>query len=255
MAANDLSPAVPGISISVVSDDERDPPDDKQELETKDPPPSIENSDNDLKLDNNYNEELGEVESDSGSKDAASELSTKLNDIEIDENDDSSYKAADIVGDRVLIERDGKFELVDIAEVKAEYFMMKGIDENLLNQEEKDQMPTTGERKDGQNNEKEALDRKGDTSLRPKTSPVRGSPKKTVTNNRIVSASNTRKHNDEYSYIRSKYAMTEDQLEMKKKREEVIARRKREEEQRLKEEMERKREEAESAFQVYSIAQ
>ena len=255
MAANELFATVPGISISAASDEENDSSDEnKHEFEKENQIRSNDQLTNDSANNNNCNGECDEVDNGNGSKDDTSELSAKMNDIEIDDNEESSFKAADIVGDRVLVERDGKFELVDIAEVKAEYFEMKGIDEKLLNHQENDQWSVSSEDVNKRKSENEKKSVKNETSIRPKTSPTRGNLSKPLRNNRVSSASVTRRNNDEYSYIKSKYGMTEHQLEMKKKREEAIAKRKKEEEQRLREEMQRKRDDAERAFQVYGIS-
>jgi len=252
MAANELLATVPGISISAASDEENESSEENnQEFEKENKIHSNDQLNNNLPDNNNYNGEHDEVDDGNGSKDDTSELSAKMKDIGIDDNEESSFKAADIVGDRVLVERDGKFELVDIAEVKAEYFEMKGIDEKLLNHQENDQQSVSSEginKKKSENRKKSA---KNEISVRPKTSPTRGNLSKPEKNNRVSSASITRRNNDEYSYIKSKYGMTEHQLEMKKKREEAIAKRKKEEEQRLKEEMQRKRDDAERAFQAW----
>ena len=255
MAANELTPEVPGISISRASDEENDSigidnPKDYQNGSNKHDN-DLKNDPNDLGMDDNGSRESNdELENDSDSKDV-SQLAEKLDDIGLDGNDEKLINSADVIGDRVLVERDGKFELVDIAEVKAEYFLMKGIDEKLLDQEVTDEKPAAGEsiikEKKNKKGSKESTKKQ---SPRPKTSPMRGNPTRTMNNNRVASATVTKRHNDEYSYIKSKYAMTEHQLEMKRKREEAIGKRKKEEEQRMREEMERKREEAESAFQV-----
>ncbi len=42
----------------------------------------------------------------------------------------TTQKPYEVVGDRVLIERDGKFELVDVNDVKADYFQMMGFGES-----------------------------------------------------------------------------------------------------------------------------
>lgn len=154
-------------------------------------------------------------------------------------------QAYEIVGDRVLVEKDGKFELVDANEIKAEYFEMLGIkaEENGgdLSKEKADSSPKEQE---------EALSTK--PQQRPNTTPAGGNRKKTTQqrSTRAQSSWGERCRNNEYSNIRSPYGLSEKQLEMKKRREEAIARRRKEEEERNHEEERRKREEAESAFQV-----
>lgn len=240
MATKDLSPIVPGISISGASDEESDPEQLESKSQEKD---ALQDSDS------NDNPELNGSNEECESK-KLSELAEKMDDVNIKENEDSLYSSADIVGDRVLVEKDGKFELVDIAEVKAEYFLMKGIDPNFHASKEKDEKPAEEQNMKNEEKKRSNEESKGAHSPRPKTSPIRGNSNRIVSNNRVASAIVTRKHNDEYSYLKSKYGMTEHQLEMKKRREEAIAKRKKEEEEREMEEMERKREEAEKAFQV-----
>ena len=172
-------------------------------------------------------------------------------------SDDKVAKSptVEMVGDRVLIERDGKFELVDASEIKAEYFEMLGLDKGLEGESsgkdsEKDSEILDDIKPPTFSNEQESSKRSGTTKERPKTSALERttSPKK-KSPNRSQSAKTTRR-SDEYSYIKSRYAMTEQQLEIKKKREEAINRRRKEEEARELEEQRRKREDAESAFQV-----
>lgn len=172
--------------------------------------------------------------------------------------------AIEMVGDRVLIERDGKFELVDASEIKAEYFEMLG----LSPEQKESSVNDVGKASDlSEDKPSAALPKKQEISgekhstnrARPKTtglerisarnptSPRRKSP------NRTQSAKPLRR-SDEYSYIKSRYAMTEQQLEMKRKREEAIARRRKEEEARELEEQRRKRDDAESAFQAWLFA-
>ncbi len=90
----------------------------------------------------------------------------------------------------------------------------------------------------------------GRKSPRPKTSPVKTFDVKKKPENRVASAYVKNRERDEYAHIKSRYAMTEQQLEMKKRREEAIAKRKREEEERKQEEARQKQEDAERAFQV-----
>lgn len=148
----------------------------------------------------------------------------------------------EIVGDRVLVERDGKFELVDANEIKAEYFEMLGIksEGNVEGSEGKDKIDISSTEEP--------------IKARPKTTPGRGN-RSTVhqRSKRAQSSWGERYKNSEYSKIRSPYGLSEKQLEIKRKREEAIARRKKEEEERSREEEKRKREDAERAFQVCSI--
>lgn len=152
-------------------------------------------------------------------------------------------KSFDTVSDRVLIEKDGKFELVDANEIKAEYFEMLGI-------------KPAGQR--GNNESNRNLDHRDSSNdvrsvkNRPKTTPSRGKRNKEIesknASGRIQSSGGYR--NPEYSNIKSPYALSEKQLEIKRKREEAIARRKKEEADRQQEEERKKRENAEKAFQV-----
>lgn len=239
MAANELSP--PGVSIHGPTDEENDSNENRENA----------NEDRDQSVNRHDEDELSDHPGAVESERIVSELAENLDDAEIDKNENNSFSSADVVGDRVLVEKDGKFELVDIAEVKAEYFAMKGIDKRFANQvdDEKpaeDQKVKLEQKKDKKANQEGKKAR----SPRPKTSPMRGNSSKMAKDGRIASATVARKHNEEYSYIKSKYGMTEHQLEMKKKREEAIARRKKEEEERIAQDLERRREEAEQAFQV-----
>ena len=150
----------------------------------------------------------------------------------------------EIVGDRVLVEKDGKFELVDANEIKAEYFEMLGIKP----EESGGDVKTT--------KEPTATSSEVKVRERPKTTPARGNrygeappPQRFK---RVQSSWGGRRRNDEFGNIRSAYGLTDKQLEIKRKREEAIARRKKEEEEMAREEERRKREDAERAFQVSS---
>ena len=154
----------------------------------------------------------------------------------------------EVVGDRVLIERDGKFELVDVNEIKAEYFEMLGISP--------DKSEPTSEPSDNTSVEVNECDKdkSPERKTRPKTTSLhellrRNEIKATPAKNRSKSAK-TRSRKDEFAHLKSPYGMTEQQIEIKRKREEAIARRKKEEEERRREEARRKREDAERAFQV-----
>lgn len=176
------------------------------------------------------------------------------NGVTLDDSDGKSQSGKaptlEMVGDRVLIERDGKFELVDASEIKAEYFEMLGLEKG---QEEVDSSVRKSENNSEISDDKSFSD-ETNTVQRPKTSGFdRTSPtsskKKSPVSSRSHSAKPLRR-NEEFSYIKSRYAMTEQQLQIKKKREEAIARRKKEEEERALEEHKRKREDAERAFEV-----
>jgi hypothetical protein len=162
------------------------------------------------------------------------------------QNGENSSQNYEIVGDRVLVEKDGKFELVDANEIKAEYFEMLGI-------------KPEGSVEGSQSSQNGDIKEKSDSSepivrQRPKTTPAFGSRGKDGKNTtqaprkRVQSSWGYR--NSEYSKIKSPYGLTERQLEIKRKREEAIVRRKKEEADRQKEEEKRKREDAEQAFQV-----
>lgn len=163
----------------------------------------------------------------------------------------------EVIGDRVLIERDGKFELVDVAEIKAEYYDMLGLStetnghsENTVSEEKPNELL--------EDNVEYRKDEKPETKPRPKTTSLhdfhrRKEQKRTnrdVNRARTQSAKAVRKQNDEYSYIKSVYAMTEQQLEIRRKCREAKLRRQKEGQEREREEQQRKREEADRAFQV-----
>lgn len=194
----------------------------------------------------------------------SSESAGKVNDeanesLQSNNNEDSppsKSPAMEMIGDRVLIERDGKFELVDVSEIKAEYYDMLGIvpennDENILSEE-------TGS-ETSEKNAKEIEDEKSEQERpRPKTTSVqelqrRNEKKRTsrgVDRTRSQSAKAIRQRNDDYAHIRSEYAMTEQQLEIRRKCKEAKLRRQKEEQEREREEQQRKREDADRAFQV-----
>ena len=161
------------------------------------------------------------------------------------EDGEKSPQNYEIVGDRVLVEKDGKFELVDANEIKAEYFEMLGIkvDESAKGNENSQNNDVKTE------NPPEPIVRE-----RPKTTPAFGS--RGANGNRATHVPKKRvqsswgHRNSEYSKIKSPYGLSEKQLEIKRKREEAIARRKKEEADRQQEEENRKREDAEQAFQV-----
>lgn len=160
--------------------------------------------------------------------------------VDSPENGGQNYE---IVGDRVLVEKDGKFELVDANEIKAEYFEMLGISPEVSSSSSSE---VTAEK---------SKDSEGPVVReRPKTTPAFGSRGKDdssaphVRKKRVQSSWGYR--NSEYAKIKSPYGLSEKQLEMKRKREEAIARRKKEEGERQREEENRKREDAERAFQV-----
>ena len=163
--------------------------------------------------------------------------------------------AMEMIGDRVLIERDGKFELVDVSEIKAEYYDMLGIAPE--NNGENDASEGTGS-ETSENNTKEIEEEKPETRPRPKTTSVhelhrRNEKKRTargVDRTRSQSAKAVRQRNDEYAHIKSDYAMTEQQLEIRRKCKEAKLRRQKEEQEREREEQQRKREDADRAFQV-----
>lgn len=161
------------------------------------------------------------------------------------ENNEQEYE---IVGDRVLVEKDGKFELVDANEIKAEYFEMLGI------KAEGNEGDLSKEKTESPHKEEETSSLK--SQQRPSTTPAGGNRKTTARqrSTRAQSSWGERHRNNEYSNIRSPYGLSEKQLEIKKRREEAIARRRKEEEERMQEEEKRKREEAERAFQVIERA-
>lgn len=171
------------------------------------------------------------------------------------ESSPTKSPAMEMIGDRVLIERDGKFELVDVSEIKAEYYDMLGIapendGDNAASEE-------TGS-ETSENSVKEIAEDKPEKRPRPKTTSVhelhrRNEKKRTakgVDRTRSQSAKALRQRSDEYAHIRSDYAMTEQQLEIRRKCREAKLRRQKEEQEREREEQQRKREDADRAFQV-----
>lgn len=163
--------------------------------------------------------------------------------------------AMEMIGDRVLIERDGKFELVDVSEIKAEYYEMLGI--ATENNGENPASEETGS-ETSENSVKEIAEDKPEKRPRPKTTSVhelhrRNEKKRTakgVDRTRSQSAKALRQRSDEYAHIKSDYAMTEQQLEIRRKCKEAKLRRQKEEQEREREEQQRKREDADRAFQV-----
>lgn len=172
-------------------------------------------------------------------------------------NEDSPGKspAMEMIGDRVLIERDGKFELVDVSEIKAEYFDMLGISPEKTSHDTESEGTAS---ETTENNARDIEESKPEPKPRPKTTSVhelhrQNEKKRTareINRTRSQSAKAVQRRNDEYSYIRSEYAMTEQQLEIRRKCKEAKLRRQKEEQEREREEKERKREDAERAFQV-----
>ena len=195
-----------------------------------------------------------------------SESVGKVNDepdesAQISNKEDSSVSSPaksptmEMIGDRVLIERDGKFELVDVSEIKAEYYELLGItpEANGVNNGSEGKSSEATE-----NDGEEIPEEKPASRPRPKTTSVqeqhRRNEKKrntrSVDRTRSQSAKAIRQRNDDYAHIRSEYAMTEQQLEIRRKCREAKLRRQKEEEEREREEQQRKKEDAERAFQV-----
>ena len=235
---------VPGISVHGASDEENDAENDAGISQTN------QNDDKEHLSDLSSGSEDGEDRVKSNNSGLENEKNDEnvekdLENMKLDDGAEKPKVPYEVVGDRILIERDGKFELIDASEVKAEYFQMMGVTPEATPEEKPD-----ADQKITDNGDKNELDVAEKKSPRPKTSPIRTSPKRTAQNYRATSAHVRPKQNDEYAHIKSRYAMTEHQLEMKRRREELVAKRKREEEEREMEEMERKRSEAESAFQV-----
>ena len=179
--------------------------------------------------------------------DSGVSLNDEKSSSEAEEPGDKPLQNYEIVGDRVLVEKDGKFELVDANEIKAEYFEMLGIKPE--GSVESNESSKTSE-VEGKSENTEVLK----VRERPKTTPSIGSRgKDSKINNqpprkRVQSSWGYR--SNEYSNIKSPYGLSERQLEIKRKREEAVARRKKEEADRQREEEKRKREDAEQAFQV-----
>ena len=178
--------------------------------------------------------------------DSGVSLNDEKSSDERDESGDKAVQNYEIVGDRVLVEKDGKFELVDANEIKAEYFEMLGIKpEGSVEGSESSKNSEVQEKAESP----EFIVRQ-----RPKTTPAlgsRGKERKSAgqpPRKRVQSSWGCR--SSEYSNIKSPYGLSEKQLEIKRKREEAIARRKKEEADRQREEENRKREDAEQAFQV-----
>ena len=189
--------------------------------------------------------------------DESGELQSK--DGEDSQESPEKSPAMEMIGDRVLIERDGKFELVDVSEIKAEYYDMLGISPDTQNNDAENTTESEGTASETtENNAKDIEDEKPEQRRRPKTTSVhelqrRNEKKKTARvadRTRSQSAKAARQRNDEYSHIRSEYAMTEQQLEIRRKCKEAKLRRQKEEQEREREEQQRKREDADRAFQV-----
>ncbi len=178
--------------------------------------------------------------------DSGVSLSEEKSSIEPEETGEKSGQNYEIVGDRVLVEKDGKFELVDANEIKAEYFEMLGIKpEGSVEGSESSQNSDVKEKSQSP----EPVVRQ-----RPKTTPAFGSRGKDGKNTTPVARKRVQSswgyRNSEYANMKSPYGLSEKQLEIKRKREEAVARRKKEEADRQREEENRKREDAERAFQV-----
>lgn len=213
---------------------------------------SLENGVNSHEIDTKEDEELskdldeGITLTDDESRGSKSEENGK----ETDAQNDEKPANLEMVGDRVLIERDGKFELVDVSEIKAEYFEMLGItapETSAKDSESTDQSSETPseEKTSAQSHEeKPRFQRAKTTSTESRRRNARNNERRTT------SANYSRQQGEDYSYIKSMYRMTDEQLQIKQRREEAIAKRKKEEKERENEEMRRKREDAESAFQV-----
>ena len=118
--------------------------------------------------------------------------------------------------DSVLIEKDGKFELVSPNDLKADYYDLLGL------QEEKPRQKPSSAKVASKSIKAEVPNRQSHSSL--STSP--------------------------YAHIQSSYAMSEQQKEMKKRRAALIRLRKEEEKERRREEEEQKKITAEKCFQV-----
>ena len=108
-----------------------------------------------------------------------------------------------------------------------------------------------------ENSVKDIVEDKPEKRPRPKTTSVhelrRNEKKRTakgVDRTRSQSAKALRRRSDEYAHIRSDYAMTEQQLEIRRKCKEAKLRRQKEEQEREREEQQRKREDADRAFNV-----
>ena len=194
--------------------------------------------------------------SESAGKDSDEQNDSLQSNNKEDSSESSPTKspAMEKIGDRVLIERDGKFELVDVSEIKAEYYDMLGIEpenngENASSEEEGSET--------SENSVKDIVEDKPEKRPRPKTTSVhelrRNEKKRTakgVDRTRSQSAKALRRRSDEYAHIRSDYAMTEQQLEIRRKCKEAKLRRQKEEQEREREEQQRKREDADRAFNV-----
>lgn len=179
------------------------------------------------------------------------EEETKSKEEELDEKPAN----LEMIGDRVLIERDGKFELVDVSEIKAEYFEMLGLSPGEKKNETKGETNGVANGEEKRKNASKTPEEKPPVKTRPKTTNIgdyrrRNNHRSSRSPERRSTSAKLSSRNDDYSHIKSVYGMTEEQLKIKRRREEAIAKRKKEEKQREEEEMRRKREDAETAFQV-----
>ncbi|XP_031572604.1 vicilin-like seed storage protein At2g18540 [Actinia tenebrosa] len=175
--------------------------------------------------------------------------------------EESEEKPANLemIGDRVLIERDGKFELVDVGEIKAEYFEMLGLSPGEKKAETTDESNGVANGEEKRKNSPKRPEEKPPSKPRPKTTNIgdyrrRKDQRSSRSPERRSTSAKLSSRNDDYSHIKSVYGMTEEQLKIKRRREEAIAKRKKEEKQREEEEMRRKREDAERAFQAWLTA-
>ncbi|XP_065056886.1 coiled-coil domain-containing protein 181-like [Rhopilema esculentum] len=241
--AEELKPKLPDISVSGTSEDEGNSPR-REEIGDEDKYANSDSDQDSLKeTTSNGHVNSGLIDNDMPA------LAEKLSKVDV-ESEDIKFSSNDIVGDRILIERDGKFELVDASEVKAEYFQMMGIEEDLGKESSPEEKPPLESAK-SMKEDSTKNNPSNRTSPRPKTSPLKAGSSKVPQKSRAKSSYARERNYDEYSHIKSRYAMTDHQLEMKRRREEAIARRKKEEDERLQEENNRKRDEAEKAFQAW----
>ncbi|CAH1228905.1 CCDC181 [Branchiostoma lanceolatum] len=191
-----------------------------------------------------------------------SEPSSADNNEEANTADEGGKGVENGDGERVLVERDGKFELVPVSELQGEEEMMQQsaapvaastedneTTEDNDNTDETDNDSSSTKRSQGTGVETNELLPRPPDKPRPSTAAgVSRRPAKVSTPQRAQSASYAR---EEYARKSSPYGLSDTQKKLMKERQKAIAERKRLEEERMKEEEQRRREDAEGAFQAW----
>ncbi|XP_019647759.1 PREDICTED: coiled-coil domain-containing protein 181-like isoform X2 [Branchiostoma belcheri] len=186
-----------------------------------------------------------------------SESNSTENNAEATTADDSGKGEENGDGERVLVEREGKFELVHVSELQGEEEKIQQSFAPVTTAENND-TTQDNDNTDEADNDSSSTQRSQETNEllpRPPDKPrpataagVSRRPAKVSTPQRAQSASYTR---EEYVKRSSPYGLSDTQKKLMKERQKAIAERKRLEEERMKEEEQRRREEAEGAFQAW----